>query len=87
MRRSAGGMWFVRCTEVVRFSECPLSEVSLYIIATGLQNGESYTISIVATSQHLPSESIAVDMEVMLGEDIHVQIAVKTDPTVCAMAT
>ena len=24
------GMWFVRCTEVVRFSECPLSEVPLY---------------------------------------------------------
>ena len=39
----------------------------------GLQNGESYTISIVATSQHLPSESIAADMEVMLGEDIHVK--------------
>ena len=30
MRRSAGGMWFVRCTEVVRFLECPLSEVPLY---------------------------------------------------------
>ena len=40
-------------------------------LLTGLQNGESYTISIVATSQHLPSESIAADMEVMLGEDIH----------------
>ena len=38
---------------------------------TGLQNGESYTISIVATSQHLPSESIAADMEVMLGEDVY----------------
>ena len=36
---------------------------------TGLQNGESYTISIVATSQHFPSQSIAADMEVMLGED------------------
>ena len=45
-------------------------------LLTGLQNGESYTISIVATSQHLPSESIAADMEVMLGEDIHVQVAV-----------
>ena len=39
-------------------------------LQTGLQNGESYTISIVATSQHLPSESIAADMEVMLGEDM-----------------
>ena len=37
---------------------------------TSLQNEESYTISIVATSQHLPSESIPADMEVMLGEDI-----------------
>ena len=55
-------------------------------LLTGPQNGESYTISIVSTSQHLPSESIATDMEVMLGEDIHVQVAVKTDPTVC-MAT
>ena len=39
-------------------------------LLTGLQNGDIYTISIVATSQHLPSE-IAADMEVMLGEDIH----------------
>ena len=45
-------------------------------LLTGLQNGERYTISIVATSQHLPSESIAADMEVMLGEDKHVQVAV-----------
>ena len=37
-------------------------------LLTGLQNGESYDISLVATSQHLPSESIAADMEVMLGE-------------------
>ena len=43
---------------------------------TGFQNGESYTISIVATSQHFPSESIPADMEVMLGEDIHVQVTV-----------
>ena len=54
-------------------------------LLTGHQNGESYTISIVATSQHLPSESIATDMEIMLGEDIHVQVTVKTNPTVCAM--
>ena len=45
-------------------------------LLTGLQNGESYTISIVATSQHLPSESVAADMEVMLGEDKHIQVAV-----------
>ena len=36
-------------------------------LLTGLQNGESYTISIVAISQHLPSE-IAAEM-VMLGEN------------------
>ena len=41
-------------------------------LLTDLKNGESYTISIVATSQHLPSESIAADMEVMLGEDVQV---------------
>ena len=32
----------------------------------GLQNGDSYTISIVATSEHLPSDTI--DQEIMLGE-------------------
>ena len=36
-------------------------------LLTGLQNSESYDISIVATSQHLPS--MTIDMEVMLGED------------------
>ena len=36
----------------------------------GLQNGESYNISLVATSQHLPSESIAADI-VTLGEDMY----------------
>ena len=40
-------------------------------LLTGLQNEESYTISIVATSQQLPSESILADMEVRLGEDMH----------------
>ena len=40
-------------------------------LLTGLQNGESYDISLVATSQHLPSESIAADMEVTLGEDMY----------------
>ena len=33
MVRSIGGTGFVRCTEVVRFSEGPLLEVSLYIHA------------------------------------------------------
>ena len=40
-------------------------------LLTGLQNGESFTISIVGTSQHLPSESVAVDMEVRLGKDLY----------------
>ena len=40
-------------------------------LLTSLQNGESYDISLAATSQHLPSESIAADMEVMLGEDMY----------------
>ena len=40
-------------------------------LLTGLQNGESYIISIVGTSEHLPSESVAVDMEVRLGEDLY----------------
>ena len=35
-------------------------------LLTGLQNGESYTISIVATSQHLPSESVVHN--IALGE-------------------
>ena len=30
-------------------------------LVTGLQNGDSYTISIVATSQHLPSQSVEVE--------------------------
>ena len=38
-------------------------------LLTGLQNGESYTIMIVGTSQHLPSERVAVNMEVGLGKD------------------
>ena len=36
MVRSIGGIAFVRCTEVVRFSESPLLEVSLYIICGGV---------------------------------------------------
>ena len=35
---------------------------------TGLQNGDTYTISIVATSEFLPSESVAADMSVGLCE-------------------
>ena len=30
--RAIGGMEFVRCTEVIRLSESPLLEVSLYIV-------------------------------------------------------
>ena len=33
-----------------------------------LQNGATYTISIVATSQHLPSEVIVVERDIMLGK-------------------
>ena len=33
---------------------------------TGLQNGATYTISIIATSQHLPSESVTADMAIGL---------------------
>ena len=40
-------------------------------LLTGLQNGHNYNISLVAKSQHLTSESIATDMEVMLGEDMY----------------
>ena len=32
MRLSIGGTEFVRCREVVRSSECPLSEVPLYTV-------------------------------------------------------
>ena len=39
-------------------------------LLTGLQNGESYNISLVATSQHLPSERTTAVM-VMLGEDMY----------------
>ena len=33
-----------------------------------LQNGDSYTISIVATSEHFSSEHVTVDMDISLGE-------------------
>ena len=37
---------------------------------TGLQNGATYTISIVATSQHFFSDAVTVNMVVGLGECI-----------------
>ena len=37
-------------------------------VLTGLQNGDIYTISIVATSQHVPSESVTANTAVSLGE-------------------
>ena len=39
-------------------------------LLTGLQNEDSYSISLVATSQHLPSEHTTAVM-VMLGEDMY----------------
>ena len=39
-------------------------------LLTGLRNGDSYSISLVATSQHLPSEHTTAVM-VMLGEDMY----------------
>ena len=39
-------------------------------LLTGLQNGDTYTISILATSQHLPSESVTLDMDVGLRKSI-----------------
>ena len=35
MGRAIGGTEFVRCTEIVRLSESPLLEVSLYVIQAG----------------------------------------------------
>ena len=40
-------------------------------LLTGLQNGDSYTISIVATSQHLTSESVTLDMDVGLRKSFY----------------
>ena len=39
-------------------------------LLTGLRNGDSYSISIVATSHHLPSEHTMAVMA-MLGEDMY----------------
>ena len=42
-------------------------------ILTGLQNGDTYTISIVATSDtELPSESVMVAMDVGLGKSLNI---------------
>ena len=64
MGKSAGGTWFVRCTEVVRFLECQLLEVPLYYISGAISisgkvsltvnselNGESpqFTLTCVST--------------------------------------
>ena len=43
---------------------------------TGLVNGETYTISIVATSDNLPSESVAADMAVGLRKSLSSQTMV-----------
>ena len=37
-------------------------------LLTGLENGASYTISIVGTSLHLPSDMVDVSMSIGLGE-------------------
>lgn len=37
-----------------------------------LQNGDSYTISIVATSEHFSSEHVTIDMDISLGEKPYV---------------
>ena len=39
-------------------------------LLTSLQNGESYDIFLVATSQHLPSESVTV-MDIDLGMSVY----------------
>ena len=43
---------------------------------TGLVNGETYTISVVATSDNLPSESVTADMEVGLRKSLSSQTMV-----------
>ena len=50
---------------------------------TGLQNGESYTISIVATSKHLPSESVTV-MNIDLGISLFIKSKVINPQRTCA---
>ena len=37
-------------------------------LLTGLQNKDTYNISIFAISQHIPSQVVIADMEVTLGE-------------------
>ena len=38
-------------------------------LLTGLQNGRAYTISIVATSEHLSSVKVTIDMAIIIGEE------------------
>ena len=41
-------------------------------LLTGPQNRDSYSIFIVATSQHLPSEALSTDLsKCVLGEHLH----------------
>ena len=53
-------------------------------LLTGLQNGDSYTISIVAISPHFFSERVAVDMEVGLGEDLYMCSVVYSCTCTCS---
>ena len=65
-------------------------------LLTGLQNGESYDISIVATSQHLPSESVTV-MDIDLGMSVYnkcrvidivrIYVAVPGQPSIIDIST
>ena len=43
-------------------------------LLTGLQNGDTYTVSIVATSEHLPSERVTIVRNLKLGNFFFVLI-------------
>ena len=49
-----------------------------------LLNGVVYTISIVGTSEHLPSESVAVDVEVNLGKHLYMCSVVYSCTCTCS---
>ena len=49
-------------------------------LLTGLQNGDTYTISIVATSDSLPSGSVTADTTVGLREYVYTHFAVQYSP-------
>ena len=53
---------------------------------TGLVNGETYTISIVATSDNLPSEGVTADMAVGLGKFFVFIVWVISDQVYIGMA-